>query len=73
MGSALMDGYPGRDRFVGSGGIRAYAGLEGVSGHFDASSTLPSNPTKRSSKFHLEMKASRCPGTAPLRSSGTKC
>ena len=32
--------------------------LEGVLRHFDALSDLPSNPLKRSSNLHLEMKAS---------------
>ena len=52
--------------------MRADVGLEGVSGHFDASSNLPSIPMKRSSKFHLEMKDEGCLGTAPPRSCGTK-
>ena len=36
MWSSLVDGWPRRDRFIGSGGKRADVGLEGVSGHFDA-------------------------------------
>ena len=38
---------------------------EGVSGHFDALSDLPSNPTKRFSKFYLEVKVSPCVGSTP--------
>ena len=59
MWSSLVDGWPRRDRFIGSGGKRADVGLEGVSGHFDALRDLPSNPTKRSSKFYLEVTARR--------------
>jgi len=47
-----------RDRYMGSGGMWADASLEGVSGRFDASVDPPSNPTKRSSNYQLEVMAS---------------
>ena len=69
MGSSLMDGSPRRDRFIGYGGLRADVVWEGLSGRFDALSDLLSDPVKRSSKFHLVVKPSRCPGSAPPVSS----
>ena len=72
MGSSLMDGSPRRDRFIGYGGLRADVVWEGLSGRFDALSDLLSDPVKRSSKFHLEVKPSRCPGSVPPISSASE-